>query len=70
MWAGICLANVNCGDIVLMPCMCKNILRVVNLNREINISKIKVFFPRPYTYGDFNVLISDGKICKWCAGVN
>lgn len=50
MWAGIFLANVNCGGTVLMPCMCKNILRVVNLNREINIFKIKVVLPRPYAY--------------------
>lgn len=50
MWAGICLANVNCGGTVLTPCMCKNIWRVVNLNHEINIVKIKVFLPTPYSY--------------------
>lgn len=55
-----------------MPCMCKNILRAANLNHEINIFKIKVFFPRPYVctgYGDFSVLTSNGKIRKWFAGV-
>lgn len=35
---------------MIILCMCKTSLRVVNLNHEINIFRVKVFLPFSWTF--------------------